>query len=174
MILFTSITSPLVVQKFAPQLANGHDEDEKAPLFGRILVPVANPQTQDQLVTLGGILASAQKGQLLVLNVVSEVNGKGFTQQAQHDILAKVPEMLKDPQVDLQLIPRVDQSFAKGILHTAVEREASLILMGWRGTPPCSTACSARCWMKSFGALRCRCWWADYPFRSTACGGWSW
>lgn len=135
MILFTSITSPLVVQKFAPQLANGHDEEEKSPLFGRILVPVANPQTQEQLVTLGGILASAHKGQLLVLNVVSEINGKGFTQQAQRDTLAKVPEMLNDPEVNLKLIPRVDQSFAKGILHTAVEREASLILMGWRGTP---------------------------------------
>lgn len=133
MILFTSITSPLVVQKFAAQLTNGHEEEEKSPLFSRILVPVANPQTQEHLVVLGGILSSAQKGQLLVLNVTSDVNGKGASQQAQRDLLAKVPEMLSDPEVDLKLIPRVDQSSAKGILHTAAEHEASLILMGWRG-----------------------------------------
>lgn len=133
MILFTSITSPLVVQHFAPQLTNGHDEGEKSPLFSRILVPIANPQTQEQLVTLGSVLASGQQGQLLVLNVSSEMNGRVTGQQTQRDILAKVPEMLKDPDVNLKLIPRVDQSYAKGILHTAAERDASMILMGWRG-----------------------------------------
>lgn len=133
MILFTSITSPLVVQHFAPQLTNGHDEGEKSPLFSRILVPIANPQTQEQLVTLGSVLASGQQGQLLVLNVSSEMNGRVTGQQTQRDILAKVPEMFKDPDVNLKLIPRVDQSYAKGILHTAAERDASMILMGWRG-----------------------------------------
>lgn len=133
MILFTSITSPLVVQHFAPKLANGRDEEEQSPLFSRILVPIANPQTQGHLVGLGSLLASVQKGQLLVVNVSSDANGKGVSQQAQRDTLAKVPEMLQDPETDLKLISRVDQSFAKGILHAAAEREASLILMGWRG-----------------------------------------
>lgn len=133
MILFTSITSPLVVQRFAPQLTNGHDEEEKSPLFSRILVPIANPQTQEQLVTLGSVLASAQQGQLLVLHVSNEMNGNVTGLQTQRDILARVPEMLKDPDVNLKLIPRVDQSYAKGILHTAAERDASMILMGWRG-----------------------------------------
>lgn len=134
MILFTSITSPLVVQRFAPQLRNGQDEKEQSPLFSRVLVPISNPQTQEYLVTLGSLLVSAQQGQLLVLNVVSESNGKiPSGQQPRRDILARVPDILNDPEVNLKLIPRVDQSYAKGILHTAAEREATLILMGWRG-----------------------------------------
>ena len=33
----------------------------------------------------------------------------------------------------IESIPRVDSSYAKGILHTAEERGSTLILMGWRG-----------------------------------------
>lgn len=133
MILFTSITSPLVVQKFAPQLENGGEEEERSPLFSRILVPVANPKTQEHLVTLGGLLVSQHEGRLLVLNVAREVRGKVIHKNLQKEILEKVPDILGDPEVDMQLIPRVDQSYARGILHTAVERDATLILMGWRG-----------------------------------------
>jgi Kef-type K+ transport system membrane component KefB/nucleotide-binding universal stress UspA family protein len=133
MILFTSITSPLVVQHFAPSLTEQTEEEEPSPLFSRVLVPIANPQTQENLVTLGGLLASAQKGKLMVLHVVSEMNGGAQHMQYQREILNKVPEILNDPDLDLQLIPRVDQSYAKGILRTAVEQDASIILMGWRG-----------------------------------------
>jgi len=133
MILFTSITSPLVVQRFAPALADHHPEEEPSPLFSRVLVPIANPQTQENLVTLGGLLASAQKGKLMVVHVAREGNGHTVSAQYQREILGKVPDILNDPDIDLQLIPRVDQSYAKGILRSSVEHDASIILLGWRG-----------------------------------------
>jgi len=133
MILFTSITSPLVVQRFAPALADHPTEEEPSPLFSRVLVPIANPQTQENLVTLGGLLASAQKGKLMVVHVARETNGQTVSAQYQREILGKVPDILNDPDIDLQLIPRVDQSYAKGILRSSVEHDASIILLGWRG-----------------------------------------
>lgn len=133
MILFTSITSPMVVQHFAPQLVNGHTEEDHLPLFNRILVPIANPQTQEHLVTLGGLLASAQQGELMVLNVANLTNSKTVNLDLQRELLAKVPAILNDPEVNLRLLPRVDTSYARGILHAAMENDASIILIGWRG-----------------------------------------
>lgn len=50
-------------------------------------------------------------------------------------MLERVPEILSDPEVQIQPVRRVDASIAKGILHAAIENEASLIVMGWRGKP---------------------------------------
>ena len=133
MILFTSITSPLVVQNFAPRLRNGHKEEQESPLFSRILVPIANPQTQEHLVSLGAILATAAGGQLMVVHVAHEVNGKVPDLSLQRELLAKIPRLLDDPDLNLALLPRVDQSFSRGILHAAMEHDASIILIGWRG-----------------------------------------
>ncbi len=133
MILFTSITSPLVVQHFAPRLANGHAEEDHSLLFSRILVPIANPQTQEYLVTLGGLLATAHHGELMVLNVARESNARVVDLNVQRELLAKVPTILDDPEVNLRLLPRVDSSYSKGILHAAMENDASIILIGWRG-----------------------------------------
>src|SRR5512134_2545318 len=44
MILLTSITSPLLVQHFAPGIQASVEEEKPSPLFSRILVPVVNPK----------------------------------------------------------------------------------------------------------------------------------
>lgn len=47
--------------------------------------------------------------------------------------LNRIPEILNEPETEVELIPRLSHSHAQGILHTALERNATLILMGWRG-----------------------------------------
>jgi hypothetical protein len=49
------------------------------------------------------------------------------------ELLGKVSENLYDPETELELIPRLAATHAQGILHTAHEENASLIVMGWRG-----------------------------------------
>jgi len=133
MILATSITSPLLVQHYAPKLVQAAGEIKLFPLFHRILIPVANPDTQENLVTLGNLLAQNSHGKLLVVNVVRDERGKQIQIQQQKELLEKVPELQNDPESDVELIPRLSSSYAQGILHTASEKEATLILMGWRG-----------------------------------------
>ena len=41
--------------------------------------------------------------------------------------------ILKDPQTEIHPIGRVDTSVSRGILRTAIENDASLIVMGWHG-----------------------------------------
>jgi hypothetical protein len=40
---------------------------------------------------------------------------------------------MNDPESEIELIPRLAETHAKGILYTAQEQNASIILMGWRG-----------------------------------------
>jgi Kef-type K+ transport system membrane component KefB/nucleotide-binding universal stress UspA family protein len=135
MILFTSITSPMMVQRYARRLDNGHAEEEEMPLFGRVLVPLANPQTQENLLSLASLLARAQGGRLLALNVALEGASQTAGLAHQRELLGRVPEMIGDPETQVQLLPRIAQSYARGIVHTALEQQASLIVMGWRGKP---------------------------------------
>ena len=95
MILATSITSPLLVQHYAPKLVQAAGEDKQYPLFHRILVPVANPDTQENLVALGNLLAQNSHGKLLVVNVVRDEHGKQVQIQQQKELLEKVPESTK-------------------------------------------------------------------------------
>ncbi|MBI2332634.1 MAG: cation:proton antiporter, partial [Chloroflexi bacterium] len=109
MILLTSITSPLIVQRFAPKLQIASTDDRPLPIFGRILVPVSEPRPKD--------MGSNESNSLMM----------------HRELLGKVSTSLHDPEADLELIPRLAATHAQGILHTAHEENASLIVMGWRG-----------------------------------------
>ena len=52
---------------------------------------------------------------------------------AQRDLLERSAEGLDDPAANYRLLPRVEESVPGGILHIAIEYQASAILMGWRG-----------------------------------------
>ena len=134
MILLTSITSPLLVSRFAPDLQTAQAEDKPLQLFERILVPVAESMDSMGLISLASLLARASKGRLLCVSVARDVILDGEGSFSMHkELLGRVPELLNDPETEIELIPRLAASHAQGILQTANEKNASLILMGWRG-----------------------------------------
>lgn len=133
MILLTSITSPLIVQRFAPDLQTASADDEQTPLFGRILVPVSEANSGN-LVGLASLLARSSKGKVLAVSVAKDMGPNEHNSLMMHkELLGKVNENLHDPEAELELIPRLAATHAQGILHTANEENASLIVMGWRG-----------------------------------------
>lgn len=134
MILLTSITSPLVVQKFAPNLQTAKTVDEQVPLFARILVPIAEQKQSVELLSLASLLARTAKGEVLAVSVARDMGPNREDDFRYHrDLLGRVHETLGDPEAEIELIPRLEASHAQGILHISQERDASLILMGWRG-----------------------------------------
>lgn len=133
MILLTSITSPLVVQRFAPGLQTDSEDDKPLPLFKRILVTVTEPRSQENLVALGSLLARESEGHVMAVSVAQGVDATDSSFIMHRELLGRIPEILNDPEAEIELIPRLAGSHAEGILHTAAERGASLILMGWRG-----------------------------------------
>ena len=134
MILLTSITSPLIVQRFAPALQVVSVDTAKTSLFDRILVPVSDLGKSEGLVTLASLLARASRGKVLAVSVAQDMGpNKGHSLHLHKDLLGRLTGLLNDPETDVELIPRMDASHAQGILYTAHEKNASLIMMGWRG-----------------------------------------
>ena len=133
MILLTSITSPLLVQRFAPGLQTDSADDKPSPLFGRILVPVSNPKTEEQLIGLATLLAKVHEGKVIAVSVAKDRGAQESNLTLHREMLGRIHDALKDPESDIELIPRLAATHAQGILYTASEQNASLIVMGWRG-----------------------------------------
>ncbi|MEW6406997.1 MAG: universal stress protein, partial [Chloroflexota bacterium] len=128
-----SITSPLLVQRFAPGLQAAGEEEQPAELFSNILVPVTDAKAQEHLLALASLLTRAGSGRVMVVSVAKSAGATESSFVFHREQLSRVPEIMGDPSTDVELIPRLAASHAEGILHTALERRASLILMGWRG-----------------------------------------
>jgi Kef-type K+ transport system membrane component KefB len=133
MILLTSITSPLIVQRFGADLQTASVDEKPLPLFGRILVPIIDPKSQEQLLALAVLLAKVNEGKVLAVTVTQAHRDQEKHFALHRDLLGRVYEVVQDPQSDIELIPRLAATHAQGILFTEQERDASIILMGWRG-----------------------------------------
>src|SRR5215208_2426863 len=105
MILLTSITSPLLVQRFGADLQLASSGEKPLPLFERILVPITDPKSQEQLLGLAALLAKVNNGKTLVLSV-AQVQDELEKHFALHrDLLGRVPEIMQDPESEIELIP---------------------------------------------------------------------
>jgi len=133
MILLTSITSPLLVQRFGAGLRVASDHEKPSPLFGRILVPITDPKSQEQLLGLAALLAKVNDGKVFAVSVAKDVGEHEKSLVVHRELLGRVHEVMNDPESEIELIPRLAATHAQGILHTSFEQNASLILMGWRG-----------------------------------------
>jgi Kef-type K+ transport system membrane component KefB/nucleotide-binding universal stress UspA family protein len=134
MILLTSITSPILVQRFGRKVESAGEEEDHAPLFERVLVSIANPETQEYLITLAGILAYNHNGELVVLNVVHEDNRPLHGENHAHrNVLEHVPAILNNPEARYQLVRRIDDTVSRGVLRASAEQQATMIVTGWRG-----------------------------------------
>jgi nucleotide-binding universal stress UspA family protein len=131
MILLTSITSPLLVQRFGKDLQTSTLDETPSAVFARILVPIIDPRVQERLVGLATLLAKVNEGKTIVVNIVQAGREAEFA--LQRDLLGRTPEILNDPESEIELIPRLAETHGKGILFTSQEQNSSLILMGWRG-----------------------------------------
>jgi APA family basic amino acid/polyamine antiporter len=122
-------------------------EESKSKLLAgmRILVPIANPQTQPALFSLSGALLAGSGGELVVLNVVEATNQIDF-----HSALADAKESInlldrssKLPDLDrvkIRPVIRVSRSLTKGIVHAAEEEGCNMIVMGFAGEESPQTA----------------------------------
>ncbi len=138
MILATSIFSPWVTQRWGRQVKVAAPQSPTAASDGltrRVLVTVANPSTEDTLLELALILAKAGNGTLLPLNVLSDHSGpvSAADRRQQTQMLEIAEDIAHAAVTKVEPIARVDDAIDKGILRTALEQNASLIICGWKG-----------------------------------------
>lgn len=138
MILVTCIASPWVTAKWGKKIKSEDATTQKPQgekLGDRVLVPVANPNTEDNLLKLAIILAKSSAGTLLPLHILIE-QGEPITpaDKARQNQLLSNAEMIAHAAVTKVLpIGRIDESIDKGIARVAEEKQASVIVCGWKG-----------------------------------------
>lgn len=134
MVLLTTLTSPLLVQRFGRDLQPSEEEAPDLSSFDRILVPIANPDTQEHLLALAAIFARTAEGTLFPLRVTVEGSTAAASMAREKQTLES-EHLENDEEVSVQPIHRIDSSISQGILRAAQEKHATLIVMGWRGAP---------------------------------------
>jgi len=137
MILVTGLVGPSIVERYGQPLAL---EEEGKPFQPgdapqRILVPMANPATSQDLLDLA--LLIREPGSREPLHPMTVVGGES---DRSDDSVARAERMLSHAvayaaAADTPVIPvtRMDHNFASGIARAAVETRSSTLIIGWDG-----------------------------------------
>ena len=110
----------------------------RPPLPARILIPVANPLTAEELIRLGASLLDPRAGDLTALGIVEVPEGMPLSEgatRARHArrLLQRVLDFAPEGTT-IHPIVRIGRHAAEGIVEAAAEQEADLIIFGWGGT----------------------------------------
>lgn len=146
MILVSCVLSPWVVARWGTQM-QGETAAESTlapvaqtsipmPILGkRVLIPVANPNTEDNLLQLAIILTQRTAGTLLPLHVLPDRNQPIVEAEKirQNRLLENAETIAHSATIPVETIGRIDDSVAWGVLRTIQERQADLLICGWKG-----------------------------------------
>lgn len=110
------------------------------PLPARIVIPVANPATAEELIRLGADLLEPRTGELTALGIVEVPEGMPLSEgatRARHArrLLQRVLDFAPEG-TPLHPIVRIGRRAAEGIVESAAELDADLIVFGWGGKAP--------------------------------------
>jgi len=112
----------------------------QGPLPARILIPVANPATAEELIRLGAALLDPRAGEITALGIVEVPEGMPLSEgatRARHArrLLQRVLDFAPDGTT-IHPIVRIGRHAAEGIIEASAEQEADLIIFGWGGKAP--------------------------------------
>ena len=119
-----------------------------SPLPSRILIPVANPSTAEELITLGAALLDPRTGELAPLGIVEVPEGMALSEGATRArtarrLLQRVLDYSPEGVVVRPMV-RIGRRAAEGIVEAVTEQEADLVIFGWAGTPSSAQGRRAR------------------------------
>lgn len=135
MILFTCVISTIVTERSARRFAL----DEKAapsPEEGRrekerILIPVANPDTIEDLVNLALVIKNPkQKDGIVALNVINDGSASEAGETVGRRNLERAAMIASAADVKADMVSRYDLNIASGIVHTIKESGATDLVIG--------------------------------------------
>jgi amino acid transporter/nucleotide-binding universal stress UspA family protein len=106
----------------------------------QLLVPIANPDSIEQLMTTALDIAKSENAEIRVMSVVTVPQqtpleeGRQFVDD-QREVLDNAIEFAneEDPDVPVSGTIRIGHSVSKAILNTTEQDDVDFVLMGWRG-----------------------------------------
>ncbi|MDR1005010.1 MAG: cation:proton antiporter [Prevotellaceae bacterium] len=134
LILVTCIVSSLVTEQAARKLAMLEAQPEKvkpATQAERILIPIANPDNIEDLMSLALLVRDPkQKDNLLALNVINDSNSSDVAEARGRRFLEQAAKITASAGVTLKRVSRYDLNIASGIIHTARENGVTDVIIG--------------------------------------------
>ena len=135
MILFTCVISSLVTERSARRFAMNEElqseEQGAKKSTEQILIPVANPDTIEDLINLALVIKDAkQKNGLIALNVINDSNSSEKKELQGKRNLEKAAMIAAAADVPVNMVSRYDLNIASGIIHTIKEYEATDVVIG--------------------------------------------
>ena len=138
MILLTCVISSLATERSARKFAldeklqfGSKEEANKSEEMEQILIPVANPETIENLVNLALILKESKQGNPLVaLNVITDSSNIKERKTIGQKNLEKAAMIAASADVKVNTVTRYDINIASGITHTIEEYSATNIVLG--------------------------------------------
>lgn len=97
-----------------------------------VLVPIANPIAAPDLVQLAAWVSHADGGEVVPLHVVTVPDPERV--RVGRSMLGEVMADAGRFGAEMEAVVRVDRSVSRGVVNTVLERDASLVILGWKGT----------------------------------------
>ncbi|MFQ5942240.1 MAG: TIGR00341 family protein [Anaerolineales bacterium] len=105
-----------------------------------VVVPISNPETASTLVSLAAHIAHREQGHLILLQVIQvpehlPLDNRRFEAQRKLDLLERTLQEAEAHGVPAVGFTRLSRSIDQGILETAVEEDAALVVIGGNVSP---------------------------------------
>ena len=133
LILVTCIVSSFITERAARKIAmeEAHLEENRSVEAEKILIPIANPDTIEDLINLSLVIRDPkQRDNLLALNVINDDSSSESAELRGKRYLEKAAMITASADVPLRQITRYDLNIASGIIHTAKEYAATDVVIG--------------------------------------------
>lgn len=135
MILFTCVVSAVVTERAAKRFAlnpssplteEGPEEEPE-----KLLIPVANPETIENLVNLALVVKSpTRRDGIVALNVINDSGASPRRGSDGRRSLETAAKIASAAGVKVEMVSRYDMNITSGIIHTIREHEATALVIG--------------------------------------------
>ncbi|MBW3659359.1 MAG: cation:proton antiporter [Actinobacteria bacterium] len=126
-ILVTCLVSTSLAARYAPQLPQ---DQRPRRLAETVIVPIADPDSSEGLVGLASLLAADDAGLVVPVTVAPPEAGPEQLQRIR-DIAARADEMVLATGGESEAVLRIDASPSAGIVNAMVERQGTMLVLGW-------------------------------------------
>ncbi|MFS8924833.1 cation:proton antiporter [Synechococcus sp. B60.1] len=146
LMLVTATLGPILTTRAATQMAREEEQGRlpsgagvsvaQPPQPYVVVVPLANPETEENLLEMACLLAKHEGGRVVPLAVATghlHMDSPLLQDSLEHGegLLRRAVEFCQALGVEVTPLSRIDSHVAQGISHASREQNASLIVMGW-------------------------------------------
>lgn len=119
------------------------EADQKTDALYRIILPIANPASQHNLIRMASSIASTRENaEIICVNVITVPDQTSLAQEVQYDkerimkqeeLFAEIRKASKELNFNLRTKAVVGRSVSNIILKLIREEHASEVILGWKG-----------------------------------------